>query len=271
MSGQISIGRPKAGDETEAMRRPDSFHVEGGLWKLGKRWNVNAKAGLWHKKFAILHDKTFHVYESQRSFHDGEPSRRVPLQGATIQRLDEADGVRATPSCFIIGVSDPFEARCHIFAVSTEESRTHWIECMEDAAKAQKGRHASMPDISAEDRAGAMSKLEATGSVPSPHEGCKQAERPVVGAGLGGHAPILGPSSPPQRKGQRGREVVSRPRLLLTGIRWQISLSWPGVRHAGSRCGPLSGHRGECCRLHCCAVCLSAPSQGSARAMMMRI
>uniref|UniRef100_A0A6U2HMW5 PH domain-containing protein n=1 Tax=Hemiselmis andersenii TaxID=464988 RepID=A0A6U2HMW5_HEMAN len=163
MSGQISIGRPKAGDETEAMRRPDSFHVEGGLWKLGKRWNVNAKAGLWHKKFAILHDKTFHVYESQRSFHDGEPSRRVPLQGATIQRLDEADGVRATPSCFIIGVSDPFEARCHIFAVSTEESRTHWIECMEDAAKAQKGRHASMPDISAEDRAGAMSKLEATG------------------------------------------------------------------------------------------------------------
>uniref|UniRef100_A0A7S0VVW1 PH domain-containing protein n=1 Tax=Hemiselmis tepida TaxID=464990 RepID=A0A7S0VVW1_9CRYP len=151
MPSQVSFGRPRAGEETEAMRREGSFHVEGGLWKLGKTWSVNSKAGIWYKKFAILHNKAFHIYESHRAFGDGEPSRQFALEKATIERLDETDGVRSSPNCFIIGITDQYNERQHYFAVASEVSRDHWIACLQDAAKVtcDGARHKSMPNIMA--------------------------------------------------------------------------------------------------------------------------
>ena len=55
LTPQISfLSRPKL-EETFASRNELTYHIEGHIWKLGKRWSIGYSLGVWHRKFAILH------------------------------------------------------------------------------------------------------------------------------------------------------------------------------------------------------------------------
>jgi len=148
MPNNVSFGRPRKSDDAVAMRRPGSFHVEGQIWRLGKRWKITSKAGLWYKKFAILHAKVMHFYDDYMAFSEGAPSKVLNLERAVVERVDSSDGVANLENCFVISITEIMSKRKIYLAVSDEESRTHWVECMQDAAKKKDSRASrSMPDL----------------------------------------------------------------------------------------------------------------------------